>query len=162
MTTVADPATTAALRALLRSTYPGDRLLAHRSGRGWHEVRADDLNSYLRERSGTDLTAEDFRTWDATVLAAVGLAVSVRTAAGSEAARRRAVARVVREVADRLGNTPAVCHASYINPGLVELFEDGVTIAPDLDGLAADDAPPAVHGPVEEAVRTLLLTDGGR
>jgi DNA topoisomerase I len=53
----------------------GDRLLAYRGGRCWHDVTATDINDYLREVSGDEFTAKDVRTWHATVLAAVGLAV---------------------------------------------------------------------------------------
>ena len=67
-----------ALRALLRRRDDGERLFAYWQAGAWHDVRADDLNAYLRERTDTDLTAKDFRTWHATVLAAVALAV-VRT-----------------------------------------------------------------------------------
>lgn len=158
---LADPPACAAVRSLLRSRHPGERLLVHRQGRGWREVHGSDLNEYLRELGGTDITAKDFRTWNATVLAAVGLAVSRRAAGTSEAARKRAVGRVVREVADYLGNTPAVCRASYINPRLIELFDEGVTIAPALDDLGIDGGPAATHGPVEDAVRALLSEPAG-
>ncbi|WP_326640003.1 hypothetical protein OG884_35010 [Streptosporangium sp. NBC_01755] len=70
----------------------------------WHDVRSEDINTYLYELFGMEVTAKDFRTWHATVLAEVGLAVSAPTA--STRARRRAVARVMAEVADYLGNTP--------------------------------------------------------
>ncbi len=153
---VADPPTLAAVRSLLRSRRPGERLLSYREGRSWHEVRSEDLNQYLRELSGADLTAKDFRTWNATVLAAVGLAVSEQAVGGSQARRRRAATRVVREVAGYLGNTPAVCRASYINPRLVELYDEGVTIAPALGDLGVGGGPIATHGPVEDAVRALL------
>jgi DNA topoisomerase IB len=102
----------------LRRRRPGagdDDLLTYRSGARWHNVSPADINDYLREASGGDFTAKDFRTWHATVLAAVGLAVS-RPAAQSPAARRRAVARVTREVTGYLGNTPSVARASYIDP----------------------------------------------
>ena len=72
----------------------GDQLLVYRSGPRWHDVTAADTNDYLREVSGGDYTAKDFRTWHATVLAAVGLAVS-ESAAGREAGRKRAIARVI-------------------------------------------------------------------
>lgn len=75
-----------------------------RSGPRWHPVTAAGINDYIRELSGGDYTAKDFRTWHATVLAAVGLAVSGQAA--TESARKRAIARVVREVAAYLGNTP--------------------------------------------------------
>ncbi|MFF4818895.1 DNA topoisomerase IB [Kitasatospora sp. NPDC001309] len=153
---LADPQTRRVVRALLHSRHPGDRLLVHRSGQEWHEVHGSDLNEYLHEVSGTDLTAKDFRTWNATVLAAVGLAVSQPVADGSQAARKRAAARVIREVAHYLGNTPAVCRASYVNPRLIELFDEGVTVAPALGELGRGGAPVATQGPVEDAVRALL------
>ena len=77
----------------------------YRSGPRRHDVTAADINDYLREVSGGEYTAKDFRTWHATMLAAVGLAVS-EGASGSDAARKRAIARVVREAAAYLGNTP--------------------------------------------------------
>src|SRR6202000_537896 len=96
----------AVVRGLKRRHGGGAQLLVYRSGPRWHDVTATDIHDYIREVTGGAFTAKDFRTWHATVLAAVGLAVSQQ--AGGEAARKRAVARVVREVADYLGNTPAV------------------------------------------------------
>jgi len=89
---VAEQQVAAAVRSLRRRRGGGDQLLAYRSGPRWHDVIAADINDYLREVSGGDYTAKDFRTWHATVLAAVGLAVS-EGAAGSDAARQRAIAR---------------------------------------------------------------------
>jgi DNA topoisomerase IB len=125
------------VRSLRRRRSGGDQLLVYRSGPRWHDVTAADINDYLREVSGGDYTAKDFRTWHATVLAAVGLAVS-EPAAGRDAARKRAIARVVREVADYLGNTPAVARASYIDPRVIELYEEGHTIASALGDLGKD------------------------
>jgi DNA topoisomerase IB len=134
---VAEDQVCAVVRSLRRRRDGGDQLLVYRSGPRWHDVTAADINDYLREVSGGDYTAKDFRTWHATVLAAVGLAVSER-AAGSEASRKRAIARVVREVADYLGNTPAVARASYIDPRIVEQYEEGRTIAAALGELGKD------------------------
>ncbi len=156
---VRDPATGAVVAALLRRRAEGERLLAFWQHRRWHEVHGADLNAYLTMATGVAATAKDFRTWHATVLAAVALATSDRVAAeGTRAARRRAVARAEREVAHYLGNTAAVCRASYINPRVVELFEQGRSIAADLGRLGedADLGTPASHGAVEEAVRRLL------
>ena len=125
------------VRSLRRRRSGGDQLLVYRSGPRWHDVTAADINDYLREVSGGDYTAKDFRTWHATVLAAVGLAVS-ESAAGRDAARKRAIARVVREVADYLGNTPAVARASYIDPRVIERYEEGRTIASALGDLGKD------------------------
>ncbi|MEU2425142.1 DNA topoisomerase IB [Streptomyces sp. NPDC007851] len=145
-------------RALLRRHDDSARLFAYWQRRTWHDVHAADLNAYLHEFAGTDLTAKDFRTWHATVLAAVALAVSAPVAGESDAARKRAVGRAVREVAGYLGNTPAVCRASYINPRVIERFEQGRTIAPALGSLGAGTAPggPATQGAVEQAVLRLL------
>jgi DNA topoisomerase IB len=134
---VAEDQVCAVVRSLRRRRDGGDQLLVYRSGPRWHDVTAADINDYLREVSGGDYTAKDFRTWHATVLAAVGLAVSER-AAGREASRKRAIARVVKEVADYLGNTPAVARASYIDPRIVEQYEEGRTIASALGELGKD------------------------
>ncbi len=99
-------------------------------------LTAADINDYLREVSGGDYTAKDFRTWHTTVLAAVGLAVS--EGADSDAARKHAIARVVREVADYLGNTPAVARATYIDPRVIERYQDGHTITSALGDLGQD------------------------
>ncbi|WP_460338160.1 hypothetical protein [Actinoallomurus acanthiterrae] len=99
--------------------------------------------------------------WDTTVLAAVGLAVS-EPAAAADGTRKRAVARVVREVADYLGNTPAVARASYIDPRVIELYERGITIAPALGRLGENRAfgDLATRGPAERAVLELLTEHG--
>ncbi|UQX03790.1 DNA topoisomerase IB [Streptomyces sp. RerS4] len=153
-----DPAAYTVVRALLRRDGSRSQLFAYRNGHVWHDVTAADVNEYLRTRSGADITAKDFRTWHATVLAAVALAVSAEAAAGSRAQRAKAESRAVREVSGYLGNTPAVCRASYIHPRLFELFEDGVTIRPALDrlGIGVDYGHPATHGEVEAAVLRLL------
>jgi DNA topoisomerase IB len=156
---VVDPAVFSVVRSLkLRRSRPElEDLLVYRSGKRWHNVTAGDINDYLREISGDDYSAKDFRTWHATVLAAVGLAVSVH-AAGSPPARKRAIARVVQEVASYLGNTPAVARASYIDPRVIALYEKGVTIAlalPDL-GQGQEFGDAATHGRAERAVLDLL------
>jgi DNA topoisomerase IB len=154
---VAEDQVCAVVRSLRRRRGGGDQLLMYRSGPRWHDVTAADINDYLREVSGGEYTAKDFRTWHATVLAAVGLAVS-EGASGSEAARKRAIARVVREVADYLGNTPAVARASYIDPRIIEFYEDGSTIASVLGDLGrnSDFGDLATRGRAEAAVLKLL------
>jgi DNA topoisomerase IB len=154
---VADDIVCALVRSLKRRRWGGPELLAYRSGHREHDVTADDINDYLREISGGDFTAKDFRTWHATVLAAVGLAVST-PAVASDSARRRAIARVVREVADYLGNTPAVARASYIDPRIIVLYENGVTIRPVLADLGASSGfgELATQGRAESAVLRVL------
>jgi DNA topoisomerase IB len=155
---VADEGACAVVRSLKRrSARGGDELLAYWVAGHGHDVTAPDINEYLQELSGGNFTAKDFRTWHATVLAAVGMAVS-EPAAASESARKRAVARVAREVAEYLGNTPAVARASYIDPRIIELYEQGVTIAPILGGLgaASDFGQLATQGSAESAVLNVL------
>ncbi|MEU2060523.1 DNA topoisomerase IB [Streptomyces sp. NPDC013455] len=153
----------AVARALLSRPRGGDRFLAYWDRRAWHDLHGDDLNEALRRLSGTDVTAKDFRTWHATVLAAVALSVATGGARDTEAARRRQIARAVREVSHYLGNTPAVCRSSYIDPKVFELFEQGVTVAPVLTRLGehGDFGRPATQGAVEAAVLDLLDGSGG-
>lgn len=153
---VAEEQVCAVVRSLKRRRAGGEKLLAYRSGRRWHDVTAADINDYIREVSAGDYTAKDFRTWHATVLAAVGLAVSER--AGGEAARKRAVARVVREVAGYLGNTPAVARASYIDPRVITRYQEGRTVASVLGDLGKDSdfGDLATRGRAERAVLKLL------
>ena len=89
-------------------------------------------------------------------MAAVGLAVS--THAETPTARKKAVTRVVKEVAEKLGNTPAVCRASYIDPRIIDLYDNRVTIAPQLEELGdeASYGSPAFQGAIEQAVLQLL------
>jgi DNA topoisomerase IB len=155
---VAEDQVCAVVRSLKRRRSGGERLLAYWSGRCWHDVTATGINDYLREVSGDEFTAKDFRTWHATVLAAVGLAVS--EGAGTAAARRRAIARVCQEVASYLGNTPAVARSSYIDPRVISLYQDGRTIAASLPGLGKENTfgDLATAGHAERAVLKLLAT----
>lgn len=156
---VAEDQVCAVVRSLRRRRGGGDQLLVYRAGSRWHDVTAADINDYVREISGGDYTAKDFRTWHATVLAAVGLAVS-EYAAGSDSARKRAIARVVQEVADYLGNTPAVARASYIDPRVIDLYQEGRTIAAALGELGKDShfGDLATRGWAEKAVLKLLTS----
>jgi DNA topoisomerase-1 len=143
--------------ALLKRDDPSKELLAYKDRSGWHDITSADINAYLREVFRGEVSAKDFRTWHATVLMAVGLAVSTQ-APTSESARKRAVSRAVTEVAEYLGNTPAVCRSSYIDPRVIDLYDDGVTVAASLErlGAGADFGQPATHGMVEAAVLRLL------
>ncbi|MEQ4723105.1 hypothetical protein [Nonomuraea sp. B19D2] len=149
---VADPGACKVLRALKALGVQGE-LLRYRHAGGWADIRSEDINDYLRETIGYEVTAKDFRTWHATVLAAVGLAVS--KPAGQ---KRRAVARVMREVAEYLGNTPTVARASYVDPRVVEAYDQDRTIAAVLTELGADVdfGQLATAGTVEHAVIDLI------
>jgi DNA topoisomerase IB len=106
-------------------------LLAFKERRRWVDVRSQDINRYLKDRTGLDVSAKDFRTWNATVLAARALAVS-GLRQDTKTGRKRAVVRAVKEVAHYLGNTPAVARASYIDPRVFDRFNDGLVIEPTL------------------------------
>ncbi|MCU1589622.1 MAG: topoisomerase [Frankiales bacterium] len=154
---LAEPEVGAVMAALKRRRGGGEEVLAYRGTDGaWVDVKSGDINVYLRQATGGEDSAKDFRTWSATVLAAIGLAVS--TNAVTESARKRAVARVVKEVSEQLGNTPAVCRSSYIDPRIIDLYDAGVTIRKDLDKLGADASygEPAFQGAIEAAVLRLL------
>lgn len=154
---VVDESVRRVVAGLLRRDGPGEELLAYRdqSG-GWRDVRSSDINDYVREALGVDASAKDFRTWHATVLMAVALAVSTEVPA-SATARKRAVARGVKEVSEYLGNTPAVCRSSYIDPRVIDLYDDGITVRPALDRLAEGSfGDPATHGAIEDAVLAML------
>lgn len=156
--TIADPELAAVVRTLKRRRDPSPDLLAWRDRNGsWHDVRSGDINAYLHELMGDDWSAKDFRTWSATVLAAVGLAVSAGVD-DDERARQRAIARVVAEVASYLGNTPAVARSSYIDPRVIEAFEEGRVVDRALVDLGRDtqEGHLAIHGRCEAAVLRLL------
>ena len=156
MQSVVDPEVASSVAALRRRRGPADDdLLAYREGRRWVDLRSDDVNAYLKEATGCDCSAKDFRTWSATVLAAVALAVSGE-AHSRVTARKRAVTRAVKEVADYLGNTPAVARASYIDPRVFDRFHDGLTIGGALPLIGRDDEATAIQGPIEEAVLDLI------
>ena len=144
----------------LKRRRGGDReLLAYKDGRRWVDVKSADINSYVKQVTGGDFTAKDFRTWNATVLAAVGLAVSGPAATASKTARQRAVTRAVKEVAHYLGNTPAVCRASYIDPRVFDRFDAGLTIGGVMTEIGDTSDMGSLHGNVEEAVLDLIAGD---
>src|SRR3954452_11362872 len=147
---VVDPEVAAVVEALKRRRGGLDELLAYKDGRRWVDVKSADINAYVKEATGEDFSAKDFRTWGATVLAAVGLAVS--PARDTQTARKRAVTRMIKEVAHHLGNTPAVARASYIDPRVIDRYLDGVTIRADL----VDIGETAIQGDIEAAVIDLI------
>ena len=139
----------------------GAELLAWQDDDGaWRDIKSVDINTYVKDVTGGDFTAKDFRTWNATVLAAVALAVSFQ-ANSTKTARKRAEARAVTEVAAYLGNTPAVARSSYVDPRVIDRFRAGHTIVPAIERLGAEEEPGglSVHGDIEEAVLE-LLSDG--
>ncbi len=104
------------------------RLLSYKHGRSWRSVLPELVNAYLRETTGLEATAKDFRTWHATVLAAAALAETPEPGE-TAASRKRAVAGAMKEVASFLGNTPTLARSAYVDPRVVEAYEAGRTIA---------------------------------
>ncbi len=125
---IRDAAARRALEAMHRRRSGPEDLLAYRAGGEWVDVRSDEINEYIHEKIGEEFTAKNFRTWHGTVLAAVALAGE--DPPRSEAAAKRAISRAVNQVSEALGNTPAVCRASYIDPRVLDRYRDGTTIRP--------------------------------
>ncbi len=121
---VRDPQSRQALAALKRRRGLPDELLAYRSRDDWRRVHAADVNDAIRSWADGPYSAKEFRTWAATVLAAVALARQHACAKSGQ----RAVNRAVREVSTALGNTPTVARKSYIDPRVISRFEEGVVI----------------------------------
>jgi DNA topoisomerase I len=120
---VSDPDVVATLVDLKARRRGGPRLLVARGPAGWRPQQPADVNRWIKQVVGPEFSAKDFRTWNATVLAAV-------TLAGEDPERpRAAVRRAVEIVAESLGNTPAVARRSYIDPRVVDRFLEGRTVA---------------------------------
>jgi DNA topoisomerase I len=150
---IADPGAIAMLAALKRRRT-GSQLLAYRAADGWSELTAEEVNAYLKRKSDGPFTAKDFRTWNATVLAAVALAGA--DVARGHAAREREVKRAIKTVAAYLGNTPAVCRASYVDPRVIDRFHAGVTITLANGEGGPDLGRATVRARVERAVLEML------
>ncbi|MGH2856340.1 MAG: DNA topoisomerase IB [Solirubrobacteraceae bacterium] len=153
--TVDDRTVRGLVAALKRRRGGGDRLLAYHAAGRWVPLHAEDVNDRLKELTGGDFSAKDFRTWNATALAAVGVA-ALDGSPSTSAARKRALAAVVRSVAEQLGNTPAVCRRSYIDPRVFDRFRTGHTIADTLAPMEIDLDTPRQRERVEAAVIELL------
>jgi DNA topoisomerase I len=154
----------ALVSSLKRRRGGGEDLLAYRrGGRGgdrgpWHDVTAQDVNDAVRDLIGEEFTAKDLRTWNAGVQAAVALAGECDDTGAPPRSQRKltsAVTRTMKAVAEQLGNTPAVCKRSYVDPVLVSHFEAGRTVADALrESATLDDRAMRAH--IERAVLELL------
>ncbi|MBV9809904.1 MAG: DNA topoisomerase IB [Solirubrobacterales bacterium] len=154
---IEDPVTFELIRTLKRRRAGPDELLAYRDGSKWRDVHSEDINEYLKEQLGEGFSAKDFRTWNATVMAAVTLGADSRQL-NTKTARKRAINASVRAVSELLGNTPAVARRSYIDPRVFDRYLSGWTIAAALERIpepnVADDA---VRTRIESAVIDLLV-----
>ncbi len=160
---VEDPDVRPVIAALKRRRGGGDELLAWRGSRPggrarWIDVKAEDVNAYLKDAAGGDFSAKDFRTWSATALCAVALAERARTAT-SRTSRRRLVKAAIDEVATFLGNTPAVARGSYVDPRVIDRFDEGLTVAAALaaEHETIEEDEPVPEQNVGERVRRAVL-----
>jgi DNA topoisomerase IB len=151
---IRDEEVRAIVSALKARRGGGTALFASRADGRWIEIQSENVNAYVKRASGGDFTAKDFRTWNATVLAAVALAVGSE-GRRSRAARERAVRGAVKTVAAYLGNTPAVCRASYIDPRVIDRFLAGTTIRHALDGMG--DGPDLEDGRTRARIEAAVL-----
>lgn len=150
-----------AVSTLKRRRGGGQELLAWRGRSGWVDLASADISGYVKDVVAHNASAKDFRTWHATVLAAIAFAG--KPAPASATALKKTVAQVMREVAGELGNTPAVCRASYVDPRVVKGFHQGTTISAALRRAhkgAEDARPPGIDEAVERAVLRLLRQIG--
>jgi DNA topoisomerase I len=126
--TIDDPAAVRALETMRRRRGPADqRLLAWKERGRWHDLDSGHVNDYVRRATGMEATAKDFRTWHATVIAATALAETDEPGE-SKASRKRAEVAAMKEVAEFLGNSPALARSSYVDPRVVDAYEEGRTI----------------------------------
>ncbi|MBF4460157.1 MULTISPECIES: DNA topoisomerase IB [unclassified Pseudoclavibacter] len=121
---------------------PGRRILAWKDGRAWRRLAAREVNDDIRMRTKGEFTAKDFRTLHGTVFAAGRLAEL--GVGGTVRERKSLVAQAVRDTAELLGNTPAVARSSYIDPRVIEAYDEGRVVV-------------AGRGSGEAALRELLL-----
>jgi DNA topoisomerase I len=127
-----DVAVRKVIQSLRRGRQESDDLLAWKEKGAWVDVRSVDLNDYIKAEAGDEFSAKDFRTWSATVQAGMILAREA-TSTRSVSGRQRVVTAAVKEVAELLGNTPAVCRSAYIDPRVIDRFNDGQTVAGALE-----------------------------
>jgi DNA topoisomerase IB len=148
------------VRELLERPDGGEELLGYwvddpaGGGRIWHDVTSAEVNAYLKEISDAEITAKDFRTWNATVLMAATLAEAPEPA--TKTARKRVLKQAYERVSETLGNTPAVCKASYVDPRVVDRFENGDTVAHALQEAAGARDDRTAQKVLEQAVCQLL------
>lgn len=124
---VTDPEVVKSVRALLRRPDRNDRLLVCRNGSSWMDIHAEDLNARFKELVGDEYTVKDLRTWHGTVLAAAAFVDA--DPPSNKTVIKRVESAVMKEVAEELGNTPAVARGSYVDPRVVQGYEAGLTIA---------------------------------
>jgi DNA topoisomerase I len=134
---------------------PGQELFEYVDGKGRHrDVGSGDVNEYLKQITGEDFTAKDFRTWAGTVLACTALQDFEEFE--SQAQAKKNVLRAVEAVAGILGNTRAICRKSYIHPAVLEAYMDGAMVPTRTRRVASTPRKTGKLRPEESAVLALL------
>lgn len=151
---IADAQVVRAVRALLRRPPDVQRFLVYRNASSWIDIRAEDLNARFKELVGEDYSVKDLRTWHGTVLAAAAFAEA--DPAASPRVAKRVEAAVMREVAEGLGNTPAVARGSYVDPRVVTAYRQGWTIAAAARRASRARRPGAAQQILEQATCLLI------
>jgi DNA topoisomerase-1 len=135
---------------------PGQELFQYQDTEGvTRDVTSADVNAYLREITGHEITAKDFRTWAGTVLAAMALNEYERV--DSQAAAKRNIRQAIERVAARLGNTPTICRKCYVHPAVLDGYLDGAIAIEVQRELAAELGSDIAGLPPEEAAVLALL-----
>ncbi|MBC9226751.1 DNA topoisomerase IB [Aeromicrobium sp. 636] len=146
-----------AINRMRRRRGGGPRLLEYLANRSRYSLDSSDVNTYLREQTGLEISAKDLRTWAGTVLAAEVLALSDEPGE-TNASRARAVRSAMTEVSLALGNTPTVVRSSYVDPRLISLYESG-TVIPRQSFEDAVDPLERRHAIERETLRLLRQAD---
>jgi DNA topoisomerase IB len=125
---ISDRESVALLRQLDRRRSGPPELLSYRDGRSWHRLGSDGINDYIKACAGADYSAKDFRTWNATALAAARLAYFEAHPTARPRSRQRVIRAVIKEVSEMLGNTPAVARRAYVDPRVLDNYLSATTI----------------------------------
>jgi DNA topoisomerase-1 len=125
-----------------------------RNGSGWTDLHADDLNARFKELVGDEYTVKDLRTWHGTVLAAAAFVDA--DPPENKTVIKRVKSAVMKEVAEELGNTPAVARSSYVDPRVVEGYESGLTIAAGVRRANRTNTPGARQAILEDSTARLI------
>lgn len=152
MQDVHDPDVRQVSEALKRRRSGPDDFLAYKKDRRWVDVKSTEINEYIQGHAGETSSAKDFRTWNGTVLAAVELAAG--PVPESKRGRERRIREAVDVVSEHLGNTPAVCRSSYIDPRVLDRFRNGHRIEVP-DGWQVGSSP-RTRATIERRVRELI------
>ncbi len=135
---------------------PGQELFQYLDEDGQHQtIGSSDVNDYLREISGQDFTAKDFRTWGGTVLSV--LSFNELGAFETATQAKKNITQVIKEVSKKLGNTPAICRKYYLHPAMIDAYQDGSLLTVLQTHVARNaEVPPYGLRLEEQVVMTLL------